>query len=209
MTLVTVSAAYGAGGSRLGPQLAERLGVPFLDRAIPASVAQRLAVPLAEAHAHDQSVGTLLSRMALRLAPMGQAFGAAAATPHEMLDEDAYRRATEQIIREQAASGDGVILGRAGAIVLAGDPGALHVRLDGAREARVEQAMRLREIDRATAEREQAETDRAREIYVRHFYRADARDPALYHLMIDSTALPLEHVLDLIVLAAEGFSGYR
>lgn len=202
MPLVTLSAAYGAGGSRLGPELAERLGVPFLDRAIPAAVAQRLAVPLEEAEVHDQSVGSLLSRMVLRLAPMGQAFGAAPTTSFDPLDEDAYRRATERIIREQAATGDGVILGRAAALVLAGDPKALHVRLDGAREARVEQAMRLREIDRATAEREQAETDRAREAYVRHFYRADARECVHYHLTIDSTALSLDTVLELIAIAA-------
>ena len=30
MTLVTISAAYGTGGSRIAPALAERLGVPFL-----------------------------------------------------------------------------------------------------------------------------------------------------------------------------------
>jgi cytidylate kinase len=201
MTLVTLSAAYGTGGSRLGPQLAERLGVPFLDRAIPAAVAQRLAVPLEHASAHDQSVGSLLARMAMRLAPLGQAFGAAASAS-DPLDEDAYRRATEGIIREQAATGDGVILGRAAALVLADAPHALHVRLRGAREARIEQAMRLRAIDRATAAREQAETDRAREAYVRHFYRADARECVHYHLTIDSTALPLETVLELIALAA-------
>jgi hypothetical protein len=203
MTLVTLSAAYGAGGGRLGPRLAERLGVPFLDRAIPAAVAQRLAVPLEEARVHDQSVGSLLSRVVLRLAPMGQAFGAAATTPFDPLDEDAYRLATERIIREQAATGDGVILGRAGALVLADEPHALHVRLDGGPDARVEQAMRLRELDRETARRERAENDRAREAYVRHFYRADAREPAHYHLTIDSTALPLDAVLELIVLAAE------
>jgi hypothetical protein len=203
MTLVTLSAAYGAGGSRLGPELAERLGVPFLDRAIPSAVAQRLAVPLADAEAHDQSVGSLLARVVLRLAPLGQAFGA---DPGEPLDEDAFRRATETIIREQAATGDGVILGRGGALVLAGDPRALHVRLDGAREARIAQATALREIDRRTAEREQAETDRAREAYVRHFYRADARDCRHYHLTLDSTALPLETVLETIILAARGRS---
>jgi cytidylate kinase len=200
MPLVTISAAYGAGGSRLGPELAQRLGVPFLDRAIPAAVAQRLAVPLDEARVHDQSVGSLLSRMVLRLAPMGQAFGAT--TPLEPLDEETYCRATEQIIREQASSGDGVILGRAAAIVLKDDPRALHVRLDGARESRVEQAMRLRGVDRATAEREQGETDHAREAYVRHFYRADPRESAHYHLTIDSTALDLDTVLELIALAA-------
>ena len=32
MTLVTISASYGAGGSRVAPALAERLGVPFLGR---------------------------------------------------------------------------------------------------------------------------------------------------------------------------------
>jgi cytidylate kinase len=39
---------------------------------------------------------------------------------------------------------------------------------------------------------------------VRHFYGVDARDPGLYHLMIDSTALALETVVEVIVAAAEG-----
>jgi cytidylate kinase len=199
MTIVTVSASYGAGGAQVAPRLAERLGVPFLDRAIPAGVAERLAIPLEEAKARDESIGGLLSRMATLLAPMGQAFGASA-TPE---DEHAFRRTTAAIIREHAAGGDLVVLGRAGALVLRDDPRALHVRLDGPRERRIEQALRMTGSDRGTVERRLAETDRAREAYVRHFYRADARDPALYHLTIDSTALPLEAVVDIIVLAAQ------
>jgi hypothetical protein len=200
MTLVTLSAAYGAAGSELGPRLAERLGVPFLDRAIPSGVAARLAVPLAEVSNHDDAVGSLLSRMALRLAPIGQAFGASATIAAEMVDDDDYYRATEAVIREQAATGDGVILGRGGALVLKDHPEALHVRLTGPRRARVEQAMRLHHVDRATAERRLEQTDRAREAYVRHFYRADARDPSHYHVVLDTTALALEKVLDALVL---------
>jgi len=202
MTIVTVSASFGAGGAEVGPRLAERLGVPFLDRAIPAGVAERLAIPLEDAAARDESIGGLLSRMAMRLAPMGQAFGATT-TAHDALDDDAFRRTTEAIIREHAATGKLVVLGRAGALVLRDDPRALHVRLDGPRSGRIEQAMRLTELDRAGAERRLAETDRAREAYVRHFYRADPRDPALYHLTIDSTALALEVVVDLIAIAAQ------
>ncbi len=202
MTIVTVSAAYGALGSEVGPRLAERLGVPFLDRAIPSEVAQRLAIPLDDASARDDSIGGLLSRMAMRLAPMGQAFGAST-TIQDAVDEEAFRRTTEAIIREHAATGEVVVLGRAGALVLHDDPRAFHVRLDGPRDRRLEQAMRLSGSDRAEIERALHETDRAREAYVRHFYRADARDPALYHLTIDSTALPLAAVVDLIVLAAE------
>jgi cytidylate kinase len=77
------------------------------------------------------------------------------------------------------------------------------VRLDGPRERRVEQAMRLFEMDRETAERRQRETDRAREAYARHFYGADVRDPSLYHLIVDSTVFGLDATLELLVLAAK------
>ena len=120
MTIVTVSAAYGAGGALVGPKLAERLGVPFLDRALPTEVAERLAIPLDEAVARDESIGGVLSRMAMRLAPIGLAFGAE--TAPDAVDEEAYRRTTEELIREHAASGDLVVLGRAAALVLHDDP---------------------------------------------------------------------------------------
>ncbi|HYB27041.1 MAG TPA: hypothetical protein VEF89_10550 [Solirubrobacteraceae bacterium] len=38
MTLVALSAFNGTGGSVVGPTVAERLGVPFVDRAIPLAV---------------------------------------------------------------------------------------------------------------------------------------------------------------------------
>jgi cytidylate kinase len=44
--------------------------------------------------------------------------------------------------------------------------------------------------------------DKARTAYVRRLYRADPADPALYHLVIDSTAMPLDAVTELIVAAA-------
>ena len=43
--VVTISAPYGAGGSQVGPLVADRLGVTFLDRAIPAAVSEKLALP--------------------------------------------------------------------------------------------------------------------------------------------------------------------
>jgi hypothetical protein len=202
MAVVTISASYGAGGSRVGPSVAERLGGAFVDRAIPTGVAERLAVPLSEALAHDESVRSVLERLLVHFAPAAQAFSGATPPP-ELLDERSYLRVTEQIIRERAHYGDVVILGRAAAVVLRDDPAALHVRLDGPPERRLEQAMRLKGVDRETAERQLRETDRAREAYVRQFYDVDARDAALYHLVMDSTALDLDACVELIALAAE------
>jgi cytidylate kinase len=203
VTLVTLSATYGAGGSEVGPALAQRLGVPFVDRLIPTQVAACLAVPLDDALAHDEVPSGLIGRVLMSLAPIGQAFGAEASATKPATERD-FREATEQVIFELADSGQGVILGRAGAVVLRDEPRALHVRLDGPREARLRQAARIQSIEPPTAKQRMAETDRARHAYVRHFYRADARNPDLYHLLINSTAIDLAACVEIIALAAEG-----
>jgi cytidylate kinase len=202
-TVVTVSASYGAGGAYVGPRLAERLGVPFVDRAIPGEVAQRLAVPLAEAVRHDESPGSVFERFIRALAPAGLPFGARPILEHEFVDENAYRAATEQVIREEAGKRGGVVLGRAAAIVLADHPTALHVRLHGSRERRLERVMAIEGFDRAEAERRMADNDRAREAYVHHFYGVDPSDSTLYHMALDSSAIDLDVCVDLIVAAAE------
>ena len=201
MTLVTLSASYGSGGSQVGPRLADRLGVAFIDRVIPTTVAERLAVPLDDALAHDDAVRGALERMLMRFAPAAQAF-AGATTPPEMVDDRSFLRATEDVIRERCSEGSGVILGRAAAVVLRDRPGALHVRLDGPADRRLAQAMELEGVDLESAERHLRETDRAREAYVQQFYGFDARDTGLYHLVIDSTALALDACVELIALAA-------
>jgi cytidylate kinase len=199
MTVVTISAAYGAGGSAIGPMVADELGVPFLDRAIPVAVAERLDVSEREACERDETVGSWLSRALLAFGQMGPVLGGA--EPVQVAGADEFCAATEQVLRERATTG-AVVLGRAGALVLAEHPTALHVRLTGSLDARIEQAMALGEADRQAAERLAEQTDRAREAYVRHFYRADARDPVHYHLVLDSTALPLPDCAALVVAAA-------
>ena len=203
MSLVTVSASYGAGGSEVAPALAQRLGVPFVDRAIPTEVAARLAVPLAEALSREHTASRVLDRLLGSLAPLAETYGGWGTTTGPTRDRS-FREAAEEIVRERAAGGRVVILGHAGAVVLRDDPRALHVRLDGPREGRLSQAMRIQDIDRPTAERRMAEIDRARHAFVRRLHGADARDPALYHLLIDSTAIDLGVCVEIIALAAEG-----
>jgi cytidylate kinase len=202
VTLVTVSASYGAGGSRLAPQLAQRLGVPLLDRVVSATVAERLAVSVDEALAAEESIGSGLHRLSLGVAAARVIWGAPAETAAEMVDNEAFRRETERVIWELAATGHGVILGRAAAVVLRDDPRALHVRLDGPVPRRIRQAMAIEGIDRRAAERRLAKTDRAREAYVARLYRTDPLRPGLYHLVIDSTVIPLGACVELILGAA-------
>lgn len=198
--VVTISAPYGTGGSTLGPDLAERLKVPFVDRAIPVSVSRRLSIPLEDAIGQEEAPHDRLTRWAAYFAPAVQLFGGVAIGEHVHHDPQAFREATEQALREHAASG-AVILGRAGAIVLRDIPHAVHVRLSGSAERRLELGMRLTGTDRDTAEQEMRASDLARESYVRDWYRVDPADPSLYHLVIDSTQLPLDCCLEMIATA--------
>jgi cytidylate kinase len=194
-TVLTISASYGAGGSWIGPQVAERLGCRFIDRAIPVQVAERLAVPVEHAHVHDEAAAPRFTRLLARLPNTSGVVVPEATSPD-------FCRETERVLMEAADSGDVVVLGRAGAIVLRDRAGAFHVRLDGPAEPRVFQAMRVEEIDEEEARRRQRNSDRARMDYVKHFYRCDPRDPRHYHMVLDSTAVPLPTCVELIVTAA-------
>ena len=55
--VVTISATYGAGGALVGPAVAERLSVPFGDRAIPVAVADDLGFPLDDVLSSDEQCG--------------------------------------------------------------------------------------------------------------------------------------------------------
>jgi cytidylate kinase len=207
--VVTLSATYGTGGSVIGPQVAEALGLPFLDRAIPVAVAEALAVPLSEAMARDErrtsAIGRALAGLARAASAPDTAFGtaptAARAATGDQPDQ-AFQFHTEQVIHQIASTTGGVILGRGAACVLRERPRTLHVRLDGPTEGRIQRATSNEGVDEATARKQLGATDRAREAYVRYFYKVDPADPRLYHLVIDATAFEIDACVDLIVRAA-------
>ncbi len=203
---VTISAPFGTGGSVIGPEVAKALGLPFLDRAIPVAVAESLAVPLEQALAHYEKPPSVIGRLLASMASAALPFGGSPPAG-QVIDDQAFRNQTEEIIRSTAMGTGCVVLGRAAACILAGEPWALHVRLDGPRDARLARAISDYGADPATAATQLQETDRAREVYVRHFYKADPHDARLYHLVIDATAFSRDTVLNLIVTAAEALPG--
>jgi cytidylate kinase len=196
MPVITISASYGAGGSWVGPEVARSLACRFIDRAIPTQVSERLAVPLEHALAHDEAA----TKPALGRLLVGLAAHSGVRIPE--LTDSAFRHETERLIIDAAATGDMVLLGRAGALVLRDHAEALQVRLDGPEQARVRQAMRIENVDETEARRRLRESDRLRTAYVEHFYQPDPRDPGLYQLSLDSTALSLETGVELILRAA-------
>jgi hypothetical protein len=189
----------------IAPAVAERLGLPMLDRAISSHVAAQLRVSVEEAH------GGVIKRSAAGrflavLAPLaGGVLGAGTdcAPPEAVLPLDEagiFREQAEAIMRQALVTG-AVILGRAGGTAFRNEPGVLRVRLFGPEEARIVQAARIEVVDEDTARQRLPEVDRARAQYVRRLYGSDIDDPDLYHLQMDSTVLPLDTCVDIIATA--------
>ncbi|HEY5428771.1 MAG TPA: cytidylate kinase-like family protein [Solirubrobacteraceae bacterium] len=205
MTIVALSAAYGAAGSQIGPALAERLGVPFVDRGIALAVAERLEVPVREALANEEPPAAGSSSLLERLLSgfVGAYTGAPAPLPADAVTPADFHQASREALLSQAATGRGVILGRGACAALRHDPQVLRIRLSGPEHRRIEHAMRVRDIDRDTSERTVRALDRAHADYLRQFYDADIDDPALYHLTIDATAFDTDVCVAIIVVALE------
>jgi cytidylate kinase len=199
--LVTVSASYGAGGSVVAPALAERLGLPFLHRVTTSEGHPVPPGPCDEQLSEEELKATPVHRLLVSFTeamPVGPTQSAPSA--HHQ-DRHLRGHGEAGIHRLLAVGGGGVILGRAAAVVLGKDRG-FHVRLDGPAERRVAQGAVVEGISEQEARTRLRAADKARTAYVRRLYRCDPADASLYHLVIDSTAMPLEAVIELILAGA-------
>ena len=167
MALVAISSPYGAGGSRVAPALAKRLGVPFLDR------------PAGTEPEHEEAAAACCRGSARSGSRGGRRRGWSSRTSSPATRAGARSRRSCARCRR---TGGGVVLGRAAAVLLRDDPRVLRVLLTGPPERRIEQAMAIEGIDRATAARRLERTDRARLAYHQTLYCVDPRKPELYHL---------------------------
>jgi Cytidylate kinase-like family len=86
--VVTLAALYGAGGSVVGPRVAERLGVPFLDRAIPEAVAARTGLSKSAVASVDEAPRRGMDRL---LSSLGRASVPTPADARDHLDQQERR----------------------------------------------------------------------------------------------------------------------
>jgi hypothetical protein len=200
MRLVAISAAYGALGGQVGLALAERLGVPFVDRAIAHQVAAQLDVSVDDAELlWGPARRGFVGRMALAF------LGADAAAPvgpsPGLVTAEDLRRATEAAVLEQAATGAGVILGRGAVGMLRDDPRVLRVRLSGPRDRRLAQAVAAGDISEPDANTAMDRLDCYHAEYLKQFYGVEVDDASAYHLTIDATSLDCDACVSLIITA--------
>jgi CMP/dCMP kinase len=189
MPVITVSRLTGSGGAEIGQQLAERLGVSYLNTQIIREVAHRLGISEATAAVHNERAEAFIERLARVLwvsnASLGPVSRPPPAIPFETTTE-AFVAVTRELVQEAARTGNAVIFGHGAQFILAQQPEVLHVRFIAPFQARVERVMRRAGISRTDAERWVREEDQRRANYIRQYYQADWHAPDPFHLILNT-----------------------
>ena len=96
----------------IGPLLAERLSLPFIDRAIPAAVASELAISFEEALAHDDRSSYGVARVLAMMSQAATLYGVQRLDSSDTeVAAELLKLTTELVLWRLAATTGGVVLG--------------------------------------------------------------------------------------------------
>jgi cytidylate kinase len=201
-SVLTISHQYGSGGSRIARELGRRLRWSVWEKEIVRKIASQYKVAEEYVEAKDERVDSIIERM-VGLFGMGGFESTYEIPPPLWLTDAQLARMTRTIIEEVAKEGNTIIVGRAGNLVLANDPGVLHVFLLAPLEVRISRVVQAEGLSRNDAERRISGMDKLRTDYVHTFYHASWNDVTKYHLVIDSGVWGEDGTADLIIWALE------
>jgi Cytidylate kinase-like family len=107
-------------------------------------------------------------------------------------------RKTADTILHLAEVGNAILIGRGANIITANLDHALHVRLVGSLERRIDHLVEYNDFSRRDAAEYAHNEDLGRSRYVKKYYSADIDDPLLYHLVINTDRMPYEEAARVI-----------
>lgn len=229
--VITVSREHGSGGRQIAQEVARKLKFTYIDSQIIRQATQQLGIAASELADFDERVEPQLdqitelvsrrqaseNRIALSEALVPDRYprdygGVRSSTGLTEADPSLEKRAAIHkgyhelvagLIREVAAKGRAVILGRGSQFQLKTRPHTLHIHIGAPLEYRIQRLVTLQHITADEAEKAIREIDEQRDGYTRRYYQTDWRSPYHYHLVLNTAHLPLVAAVSTIVNLAQ------
>jgi cytidylate kinase len=202
MPIVTISRQYGAGGSSVAAIVAAALGAEVLDKELIEQVAARLALRPSEVADQEERPRTLVERLVRSFSSLEPGMGAGWTPPYPDPLFDPRKEIihlTEEVIREAAASGNVVIVGRGASFVLRQNPNVFRVFLRAAESVRVRTVIDRDGLTEAEARRRMHETDSNRAAYIHQLYGRDWCDPDEFDLVVNTGRIGYQATAEIIL----------
>ncbi len=229
--VITVSREHGSGGRQIAQEVARKLKFTYIDSQIIRQATQQLGITAAELADFDERVEPQLdqitelvsrrqaseNRIALSEALVPDRYprdysGLRTTTGLTEADPSLEKRAAihkgyhelvARLIREVAAKGRAVILGRGSQFQLKNRPHTLHIHIGAPLEYRIQRLVTLQHISPDEAEKSIKEIDKQRDGYTRRYYQTDWQSPYHYHLVVNTAHLPLVAAVSTVVNLAQ------
>ncbi|HKW19070.1 MAG TPA: cytidylate kinase-like family protein [Terriglobales bacterium] len=183
--VITIEREYGCGAAEIARKLASQLGWKLWDRDLTAEIAR-------VAHVDPSAVSMCEERVDSTFQRLVKVFWRGSYERRANLDQppfgpDRMVEVGEEVMREIAARGNCVIVGRGAPYFLRASSDVFHVFLYAPR------AEKLRRIQEQGTSLHDAEdlvdtVDRERILFVKHYFGADWPTRSLYHVMINTVA---------------------
>ena len=201
--VITINRELGSGGRTVGRLLAEKLGVPFYDKAVIKTLQEKYHISPEEIerlkgrkHSWWADVERILKidsgvGMNYYLPQKGD-------TPDLLTTEEMFK--TETLILQDLAAGEScVVAGRSGFHVFRLHPNHLSVLIQASMESRVERIMRKQNMTEEEARKTIERVDKMRENYVKKYTGTSRYDTRNYQLVIAADGKTEEQMADLIM----------
>lgn len=192
MKVITINREYGAGGHSIGTEVAKRLGIEFYDKDIIKNVALESGIDLDLVKADNEEISHIDSFIR-------------AITPMGYDQKEAIFEAQSHVIKEIAAKGPCVILGRcANDVLKKAGVETFDVFIYADDNSKIK---RVCELLNTTSEKDALKVmhsiDHNRRAYYHYFTEGNFNDCRNYNLCIDSGSTGYEKAIEIILEAVK------
>ena len=200
--IITIARQYGSGGREIGEKLAAKLGIPIYDKELITDAAGKGNLHIDVAKAADEvAANSLLYTLAVG----SNVFGSAMSFGYKMPVNDKLFILQSDVIREYAAKGSCIIIGRCADYVLRDEPNLLRVFVHGDLDHRKARVLERHPNDIKPSQVIDiiSKTDKRRASYY-NFYTGNkwGRFDG-YDLMINSSTVGIDGSVDMLCECAK------
>lgn len=232
MYTITLGGMSGGGARDIGPIVAQKLKADYVDRIFLSNIAKDVGATVEALHQREEKLPSrsekwihVIQRLLERSAVTGSAgdpyFGPGITallteeyedisqptiTRGHEVEDDVYIEAIESAMKEMAADGDVVFIGRGGHVILKDMPNVLRVGVVASLEDRVKTLMAREAIDSDKAIVILEQRDQARKYFFKKYFELDEPDnPNLFHFTINSSEISTNYAAEMVIQNLNSF----
>ena len=200
--VITINRELGSGGRTVGRIVAEKLGVPFYDKALIRALESKYELTTEEIErlkSRKRSWWADFKRVMIVGEDAANSTSYYVGSESDLLTTEALFKAEKEILSGIAEAESCVIAGRSAFFVLNGHPNRLSVLIQAPIEYRIERLMKKQNMEWKEAMKTINKVDKMREEYVKNYAQTSRYDTRNYDLVINMAGKTEEQAANLIL----------